>query len=322
MSFPRQRAPGLWTFDSDVLPAEFEAFDANLSNAIDGLNGGAYALQHDLVIGSAVAMVQFDAQTFFSRDVNIDTSLFEVHGSMWFDGPVLVSGATLALDVNVVTLGTSSSDAFTVRSFTQFDATTIFNADAFFEAGATFVDDVTFGANVTINGTTLDVNSGITTIGSSGADAFTVHGFTQFYDIANFYSDVFFSGNVILGDSNADAVVIKGASSLQAPMTMSATGAIAHRAVAGNDTTTTYSPLTVHEVVMEDGVLTGSSDWIIDDTNCTDGQEILFCNKDTTGHAMDVRRPGGSLIKQLLKAWGRFVRIGGVWQMTSYGSYP
>jgi hypothetical protein len=43
MSFTRIRSSGLWLPRTAVTPEEFEQLDANLANAVDGLDGGAYA---------------------------------------------------------------------------------------------------------------------------------------------------------------------------------------------------------------------------------------------------------------------------------------
>lgn len=56
MSFSRIRSPGAWTLNSVVDPAEFEALDANLANAIDGDAGGTYNPTAQLIIGGGYGL--------------------------------------------------------------------------------------------------------------------------------------------------------------------------------------------------------------------------------------------------------------------------
>lgn len=51
MTFSRVRNPAGWTNNSVVQPGEFEAFDANLANAVDGAGGGTYTPTTRLTIG-------------------------------------------------------------------------------------------------------------------------------------------------------------------------------------------------------------------------------------------------------------------------------
>jgi len=51
MAFGRLRPSGLWVPRSAVTPAEFETFDENLSNAVDGADGGAYAPTNPIQFG-------------------------------------------------------------------------------------------------------------------------------------------------------------------------------------------------------------------------------------------------------------------------------
>jgi hypothetical protein len=53
MTFSRIRESGQWLDESTVEDSEFEAIDENLSNAIDGAAGGAYAPSNAIEIGGA-----------------------------------------------------------------------------------------------------------------------------------------------------------------------------------------------------------------------------------------------------------------------------
>jgi hypothetical protein len=58
MTFARIRAPGAWVDNSTVEDAEFEQFDDNVSNAVDGDGGGAYAPTARLEFGGAGVYVE------------------------------------------------------------------------------------------------------------------------------------------------------------------------------------------------------------------------------------------------------------------------
>ncbi len=53
MSFSRVRSSGLWIPNSTVEPHEFEKIDRNLSRAVDGHDGGAYAPSAPIEVGGA-----------------------------------------------------------------------------------------------------------------------------------------------------------------------------------------------------------------------------------------------------------------------------
>jgi hypothetical protein len=68
--FSRLRAIGGWLFNTVVEPEEFEAFDENISNALDGKNGGTYSLLSVLNIGGVglrTTVVPSHAQAVVSR---------------------------------------------------------------------------------------------------------------------------------------------------------------------------------------------------------------------------------------------------------------
>jgi hypothetical protein len=71
MSFTRTRAPGLWTFNSTILPGELEHID-DYSFAIDGKGGGTYAPTSTIIVGGDGLNVtgQFDAGNANNITVN------------------------------------------------------------------------------------------------------------------------------------------------------------------------------------------------------------------------------------------------------------
>ncbi len=290
MTFPRQRDPGLWTFDSVVTPVELENFDENLSNAIDGANGGNYSLQSDLVIGADVGVfITFATGVTFTDDIAM--AGFEAHGGIWLNGTTLIDGGHLTVQSSVTTIGVSGADALVVEAFCNFNDVVNHNSEVFFNAPVSFGEDVTFDSAAH-----LDINSGVVEIGSTGADAFVVHSFAEFFDVTTFFGETFF---------DADA-------NIAANIRFTGNGAVVHRSAAGADANTTYSPRSFKDVVILDGSITGTVNYTIDDTGCVNDNEITFSNKDQT-HSMSVKRPGGTTIAGITGGWIRCKRIGGIW---------
>lgn len=284
------RAGGVWAPGSGLLAAELADLDAKTVDSISG-TGGAYDITEDLVIGGdPSATFHIEVETVFHNDLTCENDTFLL-------GPIYHYGSS-SFWANTWFYGesvfendfTANNDIFLVGGAYVYGQMGFFSG-AFFEAGS----DPEFNAP------------------------------TEFNQQATFTAGVVIAGPLIatgvtvLGDAT-HIVQLAGQTQLQKTLTMTSTGSIAHRAVAGNDTTTVYSPLAVHEVVMETGVLTGSTDWYIDDTGCVDGNEILFANKDGAAE-ITVRRPGGAPITSLTADWVRCVRIAGIWQMTQKGSF-
>lgn len=291
--FSRVRLPTFWTDGTTVPGSEWEQFDANLANAIDGDGGGAYSLQADLVIGGAPGVIfELALDVLFDDDIT-------VHGSATVQENLNVTEnihclgevETQRLQVNFTS---SFGDVATFEYFAFFNDLAVFQGNALFSEGvdfnaladfngpANFDDDADFNGPATFNGT-LDAN-----------------------------------GNCFLGGVG-HVVELGGPTELRGLMTMQGSGAIASRAVAGG-ASATYSPLTVHEVVLDDA--TGTVTYLINDAGCVNGNEILFTNTDPSA-ALFVRRLADNvLLKALTQQWGRFVRVAGVWRCVAFGDCP
>jgi hypothetical protein len=292
-NFTYTRPGGVWATDTDLLPSELADLDLKTTNAVSG-DGGTYYLDDPLVLGgSGTAFFEVGVEAKFLDDATFANDTFlngtvYVYGSIGFYAPAYFENEA-NFDGNLWANGfTFLEGPVQVHGQVGFFSAVVFDAGT----DPVFAAPATFNAAVDIN-SSVDVSGGLTVAGPLVATNSAV-----FTGVTGLY----------------------GAVDLRKTLTMSSTGSIAHRVVAGDDTTTSYSPLAVHEVVMESGVLSGSTDWYINDSGCTDGNEILFGNKDGAA-SITVRRPGGSSIIDLTNKWVRCVRIAGVWQKTQQGTY-
>jgi hypothetical protein len=87
MTFARLRPSGLWVPRTAITPEEWEQFDENLSSAIDGADGGAYAPSNPIEIGGDGVI--------FSGEVTFDSA---TGGGEWNPGTVFeIGGAGIRL---------------------------------------------------------------------------------------------------------------------------------------------------------------------------------------------------------------------------------
>lgn len=241
MSFSRQRAIGLWTFDSVVEDFEFEIFDENLSNAIDGKGGGSYSLQSPLIIGGVPG-------TYTQFDVGLTLSdLLYMTGGVESYGPVYIGGTgtftvdkdstfsdVVTLDAALVAnddcyLGSSSADAIIVNGQAIFLSTAAFNDVATFQSTSAFNDVATFNSLAYFN----DVPT--------------------FYEGANF----------------------------QKPLGFSGTARIPERQAIGGDANASYAAQTYTHVHCPASTLAASRNYTIDDTGALNGDRMRFSTRDS-----------------------------------------
>lgn len=98
MSFARVRTIGTWLTASVVLPAEWEAFDTNISRAIDGHAGGTYSPSAPIVIGGDGLRVTGD----FTVESNASfTSALTVAGLLTANGLAVIGDALVGNDFEV-----------------------------------------------------------------------------------------------------------------------------------------------------------------------------------------------------------------------------
>lgn len=148
MSFDRVRAPGAWLDNGVLLPEELDAFDTNLSNAIDGAGGGAYAPSAPIVIGGAG--VQLDVPCTFDELAGgfVNTAALQATSSTLHDaavdGDFSADDATFTGDVSF----TSAGSVDFAHGFTVSGGTVDFNRPVTIEAATTF----SLHATTTIDG--------------------------------------------------------------------------------------------------------------------------------------------------------------------------
>lgn len=304
MSFSRQRAPGLWTFDSVVLSAEFEYFDESISNAIDGAGGGAYSLTAPLILGSGDpgAFLQIDLFAGFTAAVEMGSTLF-VGGDVALNGNVTLSNVAVNFAVypsaafhNVaqfdadVTMGGGLHLTDVASDFiTQTGA--YFHNVAHFYSTVQFDDDVTYVGDVTLNGLTV------------------FGGVASFNDQANFNGTTHFGGTVTLG----------------VPLAFSASGRVPQRQVFGGDANLVIGPASATHVIILFG-LTADRDYKISDAGAIDGDRMRFTCTDPT-YQINVKSPSGGLLATIKAAsgastWCDVERMNGSWVSALPGPQP
>lgn len=308
------RPGGVWNADTNLLAAELADLDAKTVDSISG-TGGVYVLADDLEIGGVPgAIVKLTTGLLATEAVQLNTTLSVNDTAYLTDDVYIGSGSGSIFQVNAgaefvrpVTFGdgVTLDDALTVNGFFDFNDEGVFHQPVDFNQIVNLFDELNvsehaaFGDDVYIAGA-LDVQGTATLNGQ-----------------------LVVNGNVQLGTAGSTSVILRAQTILRQPMLMQDSGAIVHRVLAGTSAQSTYSPLTVHEVVVESGVLTASSTtYWLDDTGCTDGNEILFSNKDATNELKVRLNPSGPTIQDLTKQWVRLVRIGGTWKPTQLGAFP
>ena len=280
MSFARRRAVGLWIDGSTVSGAEWESFDADLAEAVDG-RGGAYVLTSPLELGG--------------DDLIVGENI-EVGGDVSVGGAFQVTGNS-DLVGNVV-IGTSVADQFTVNADGLYLGDSVFSGLVTFGDAVTFEDDVQVDGGLSVDGTvgiggTLTVTSATTL---NGAFACT--------------------DNYFLGDASSSAE-LWGTIQLRGVMSHVGVGKIAWRQqVVATDTDQDCIAAQVDTFYVPDGVFTAAHIVIIDDTGASNGMRVYFHNHDPDW-GLTVRDPLGNNLDTLLgvtKTWGFAERIGGVWK--------
>jgi hypothetical protein len=291
MSFSRVRLPGLWIDGTTVPGTEWEQFDENLSNALDGADGGTYSLSDHLIIGGVPGVVFgvevdsiFNGEALFQREVTFDDLVtvdgeFVTTNTSTFGGDVDINAA-LAVSGTVgllgdVLIGDAAGDALLVAA-----TTTAFSP-------WNFQDDVTF-------------------------DGVIIAEAAQFNDVVEFNFDSEFNG-----DAFFNAVTFRE------PVGFTGTGKIKWRnktiSVAGDQSVVAAN---YDQVYVPSGVLVADATITISDTNAEDGMQIRFTTADGT-YAVGVETPTGSVLglKNISGFYRSAVyqRIDGVWRRVDRG---
>lgn len=285
------RAGGVWAPGTGLLSAELADIDAKTVDSISA-TGGTYLLQDDLVIGTdGFSSVFYEAPVFFGEDITATENAF-FYGELRATGDVQLGGGSTTVDV--------------------FGATT-FQGTAGFEATSTFNDIAIFNELVQLNGQVF-VNA---PIGFFDNTFFEIGSDPIFEAPTTFNGVLDANANCFLGGTGF-VVELLAPTTLRQPMTMQGTGCIVQRYVIGANGNATYSPLATHEVVIMPGGITGAVQYTIDDTDCVNGQEILFTNKEPA-QVMTPKRPDGTGLAGISGGWCRCKRIAGTWTIVQRG---
>jgi hypothetical protein len=270
-----------------------ETVDANLANAIDGLNGGAYALAHDLTIGGAPG-----TKIEFAIPLELDDNLV-VHGGTFMYGDLLAMGD--------VYLG--SGGIVRVSGPATFVQTATFQNQVEFDDYAHFLNNAEVEGLTYLNGN-VQVG-GIATF----IDDVIVGGTLIVANPATFNSDAEFNYPVIF----QDIVDFNGPAFFNVPVGFTGRGKILHRtktiSVSGNQSVVAAN---YDSVYIPAGVMVSPSTITIDDTGAEDGMRIEFVNDDTTVAAV-AQIPGFGLAVPMTNASGfyrdcAFQRVAGTWR--------
>ncbi len=307
------RTRALWANDTDLLYTELDHLDAKTVDSLSS-TGGVYSLTSSLTIGGAPGTaIVFNVPTALYDGVSVIGTL-DVLGNLsvgsgyaiQFDSDVTL-GAGTHLDINssVTSIGTTGSDAFVVNASSQFQ-------DVNFNGFTNFNNGVTFSADVTLDaGTHLDINSSVTSIGTTGSDAFVVNAFSQFNEVVTVNSTAYFNNNV---EFDGEAYT-SGAGYFK--------GRRRQRQAIGGDADASYAVTSYDHVHVPAGTLSVARNYTIDDTGAANGDRMEFSNHDTS-FAISVKKPGGVLIGQIIGSSHLSCvveRIGGVWKIIRYSDY-
>ena len=280
--FTRLRDPGLWTFDTAVEDFEFEGFDENISNALDGQDGGAYSLAADMEIGSTGPSVgwTFDLVVIFDDFTQFNEDATFSAGAAFHDPVFFTDDATF--------------EQVTVNAFADFNGLVSFQDDVHFFAETEFEDTATFDGIVIFND------------------------FTQYNEFATFSAGATFGDPSFF----LDTVEVQGAAEFQAaveiqgPLTFSGAGkAVQRQQLVATDGNQTLVAAQVDTFFIPDGIFSTDRQVTIDDTGAQDGMRVTLWSEDGSNFCT-VRRPGGTAIGSFGGASAQLTfieRVGGVW---------
>lgn len=284
--FLQQRPDGMWTFDSVVEAHELAYWDEHLPFAIDGDQGGTYALANDLVIGG---------------DPGI---------GIFFTAPFVAESD--------VTLGNASSDTVTVVGHCIHNAETVFNDSA------TFTDSVALGTApgdlILIGGQLVATEAALFSNTTDFIGPSTFQNTAQFDDDAEFNS-VLYARDLL----DANDIDVGGTLTVAGDLTFSGSGKMLNRTktitAAGNQTIIAAN---YESVYIPAGVMDDLDELTISDTGARDGMRIEFANDDTVANVRILTPAGGSGLYLLNQPNSRhdvaFQRIQGTWRLMRYAN--
>lgn len=281
--FPRIRVSGAWTNGTTVPGSQWEQFDENLSHAIDGLNGGAYAIAADLVIGGDPGV-----QITFGVELELQDNL-SVAGTASFHGDLIATGDTYLGNV-------------LVNGQAEFTEDVVFSG-----GGVTFDHSAFFNYNVTL--------------GDGAGDDIIVNGALDCTAVAAFRDTVEFDEEITCngGASINGPLGVAERLSLSGPLRCFDGGYIKRRLLRVTSTLIPLSPLE-YDYVLFEATYAGIGVWAVDTTGVEDGGTMIFVSQSSTPVFVSLGAVGASLCAdpgtsgiQVHKKRAEFVREGGDW---------
>jgi carbonic anhydrase/acetyltransferase-like protein (isoleucine patch superfamily) len=286
MTIARRRAEGLWVDGSTVSGLDFEHFDANLAEAVDG-RGGAYILTEDLEFGGADLILGNNLQVVGNATVDGDITIGD---DLLVTGDATVSGNATVTAALTVGMGLSVAASATILGGLTIGTDIAIGDDATIAGDLTVTGPSTLG-NANIGGA-LVVTGSTTLAGSLDAD-----------------------GNCYLGSASGFVEVL-GTTTVRENMSFGGDGKVVWRQqTVATDANQTSIAAQVDSFILPNGVFTAARSVTIDDTGAADGMRVNFRSRDTS-FIITVKDPGGNNLDTLhgtTKPWGYAERIGGSW---------
>lgn len=287
----RIRSAGLWTPGSVVEEPEWELFDENQSQAVDG-RGGTYAPSQPITIGESSPGV---------GGLRV-TALFETRGD--------------------TIIGENTFDTLTVRAATELAAGfEVTNSPGNFNAGMT-VNSGTGQFNGPLVATSTTQLQGSVVLNST----LSVFGTAQFAVLAQFQSGIAMTGGVLgvtgdatIGDNAGHILTVNASTAFNSPVefrdpvTLADNGHIRKRVIQGADGDATYG-INDADHIQAFG-LTADRVYTLSTTGAATGSRISFTNETVSWQVT----AGGTVLKNAtgFATSVTFVFLGGLWRVES-----
>ncbi len=164
MTLEKAKVPN-FLFEDELTSAQMNFIQNEYIKAIDGYNGGTYALNHpltitgDMVFGDSTATFP-DNLTVYSTALFREPAYFydDIHHDGYMYGSMIFKDGTLDLFNGIVTIGQTGSDALLVQAFSAFTEIATFTNSVFMYSDTTIgtdqTDTLTIPATTALTGPT------------------------------------------------------------------------------------------------------------------------------------------------------------------------
>ena len=183
----RVRPVGFWTFNSAVLPAEFELIDAQVAGSLAANSGGTWAPTSLITIGGLGVTVSGPFNATDAKYISVDTTLqIELGANLQLIGNLLANsgaivGITSGAFLTVASGGTftgSAGSIVTLAGTTTLSGTNTLSGTTTISGALTCSNTVTLSKGVTITQSTANTNAITATGNGTGAGASCTGGAT------------------------------------------------------------------------------------------------------------------------------------------------